>query len=86
MFFEYVTTVLKLNKELEKMEYIQKSILKLSDGISEIIGTGTMSIIILYTYCIVPSALCLPRNVQHMFRRLILYGIHSLHHKGLRSY
>ena len=37
-----VLTVLKLNKELEKMEYIQKSILKLSDGMSEIIGTGTI--------------------------------------------
>ena len=37
-----VLTVLKLNRELEKMEDIQKSILKLSDGMSEMIGTGTI--------------------------------------------
>lgn len=37
-----VLTVLKMNKQLEKMEDIQKSILKISDGMSEIIGTGTI--------------------------------------------
>jgi len=37
-----VLTVLKLNKELEKMEDIRQSILKLSDGMSEVIGTQTM--------------------------------------------
>ena len=37
-----VLTILKLNRELEKMADIQKSILRLSDGMSEMIGTGTI--------------------------------------------
>ena len=37
-----VLTVLKMNKQLERMEDIQKSILKISDEMSEIIGSGTI--------------------------------------------
>lgn len=37
-----VLTVLKLNKQLEKLSEMEKAILKLSDGMSEIIGTGTI--------------------------------------------
>ncbi|MBO4889451.1 MAG: hypothetical protein J5574_00550, partial [Lachnospiraceae bacterium] len=35
-------SVLKLNKQLEKMEEIQRSILRVSDAMSEVIGTGTI--------------------------------------------
>lgn len=37
-----VLTVLKMNKQLERMEDIQKSILKISDEMSELIGSGTI--------------------------------------------
>ena len=37
-----ILTVLKLNKQLEKLSEMEKAILKLSDGMSEIIGTGTI--------------------------------------------
>ena len=37
-----VLTVLKMNKQLERMEDIQKSILKISNEMSELIGSGTI--------------------------------------------
>ena len=40
-----VLTVLKLNKELEMMEEIRKSILIVSDGMSEIIGNSTIKMV-----------------------------------------
>lgn len=39
-----VLTVLKLNKELAKMEEIQNSILRISDELSEVIGNGTLNV------------------------------------------
>lgn len=35
-------SVLKLNKQLEKMEELQRSILRISDGMSEVIAEGTI--------------------------------------------
>ncbi|MBQ8952416.1 MAG: hypothetical protein IJ065_14880 [Eubacterium sp.] len=40
-----VLTVLKLNRQLEKMRDMEAAINKLSDGMSEIIGTGTIKTI-----------------------------------------
>lgn len=40
-----VLTVLKFNKELEKMQAMQQSILRLSDGMSEAIGNGTIKVV-----------------------------------------
>ena len=37
-----VLTILKLNKQLEKMRNMEAAILRLSDGMSEFIGTGTI--------------------------------------------
>ncbi len=40
-----VLTVLKLNKELERMEKIQRDILRMSDEMSEVIGNSTIKVV-----------------------------------------
>ena len=41
-----ILSVLKLNKQLEKMKELQKSILRVSDGMSEVIADGTIRTVI----------------------------------------